>query len=70
MIKEGTNVQWDWADSKANGEVQEIFKKEVTKTINGEEITRKASQDNPAYLIKQSDGQRVLKSQSEVERCN
>ena len=39
----------------------------VTRTLQGSEITRKGSEDDPAYLIKQDDGDEVLKLGSEIE---
>ncbi len=68
MIKQGTKVEWKWGEGKASGEVAEVYHSDISKQIDGETIKRKASQDDPAYLIKQEDGQRVLKSRSEVER--
>ena len=68
MIKEGTKVKWKWANGEAQGEVQEIFKSDVSRKIDGSEVKREADDENPAYLIKQDDGSRVLKSQSEVSR--
>lgn len=40
----------------------------MTRTLGGSEITRNGSDDNPALLIEQEDGSRVLKLRSEVER--
>jgi hypothetical protein len=68
MIKEGTKVEWQWGDGKASGEVAEVYHSDISKQIDGETIKRKASKDEPAYLIRQDDGQKVLKSRSEVER--
>lgn len=70
MIRKGTLVQWNWASGTAKGKVQEIFKKEVTKTIKGAEVKRNASADNRAFYIKQDDGDFVLKSESEVKRVS
>ena len=70
MIREGTKVSWKWGQGSASGEVVEVFTKEVTRTIKGSEVTRKASKEEPAYLIKQDDGDQVLKSKSEVERAD
>ena len=70
MIREGTKVEWDWSGSTATGKVKEIFHEEVTRTIDGNEVTREASDDEPAYLIEQDDGDRVLKSSSEVRRAD
>lgn len=47
---------------------QESYTEEVSKTIKGNEVTRKASGENPAYLIEQEDGDRVLKSHSELRK--
>ena len=46
--------------------VQEVLTERVTRTIDGTEVTRDADPDNPAYLIEQEDGDRVLKSESEL----
>lgn len=62
----GTNVEWEWGNGKASGKIDEVFTERVTRTIKGNEVTRNADEDNPAYLIKQEDGDRVLKSHSEV----
>ncbi|MEL6701172.1 MAG: DUF2945 domain-containing protein, partial [Pseudomonadota bacterium] len=42
------------------------FKEKVTRTIKGNEVTRDASEDSPAYMIEQDDGDCVLKSESEL----
>ena len=60
-------VKWDWGDGSAEGQVKERFEREVTRTLKGNEITRDGSEDNPAYLIKQEDGDEVLKLGSELE---
>ncbi len=41
----------------------------VERQVKGEKIKRKGSKDDPAYVIEQSDGTRVLKLRSEVERA-
>ncbi len=68
MVREGTEVEWSWGDGKATGTVKEIFKKDVSRTISGTKVNREASDTNPAYLIKQEDGQEVLKSSSEISQ--
>ncbi len=60
-------VQWDWGNGTAKGQIKERFEREVTRTLQGSEITRKGSEDDPAYLIKQDDGDEVLKLGSEIE---
>jgi len=68
MIREGTCVSWAWGAGRGRGTVEEVYREPVVKTIDGNDIKRDASEDNPAYLIRQDDGQPVLKSASEVER--
>lgn len=70
MIRKGTTVEWEWGEGTASGEVSEIFHREVTRTLNGSEITRNGSEDDPAYLIKQEDGSEILKLKSEVSRAD
>lgn len=65
-IHVGDKVEWEWGEGTASGEVVERFTEDVTRTIDGNEVTRNASEDDPAYLIEQDDGQRVLKSASEL----
>ncbi|SEW19296.1 Protein of unknown function [Cognatiyoonia koreensis] len=65
----GDQVKWDWGDGTAKGEVKEVFTSDVTRTIKGNEVTRNASEDKPAYLIEQDDGDEVLKSDSEVSKA-
>ena len=60
-------VQWDWGNGTAKGQIKERFEREVTRTLQGSEITREGSEDNPAYLIRQEDGDEVLKLGSELE---
>ncbi|MEM9232888.1 MAG: DUF2945 domain-containing protein [Pseudomonadota bacterium] len=65
----GTKVEWDWGNGTATGEVQESFTEKVTRQIDGTEVTRNADNDNPAYMIRQEDGDRVLKSHSELRKA-
>ena len=58
-------VEWDWG--KGKGQIKERFEREVTRTLQGSEITKDGDEDNPAYLIKQEDGDEVLKRGSEIE---
>lgn len=63
----GTKVKWKWGNGWGHGEVDERFTEKVTRTIDGSEVTRDASEEEPAYLVVQEDGARVLKSHSELE---
>lgn len=63
-----TRVTWQWGDGSARGYVREVFRDTVTRTLKGSAVTRDGSDKNPAYLIEQEDGDRVLKLHSEIER--
>ncbi|MFK3690451.1 DUF2945 domain-containing protein [Agrobacterium tumefaciens] len=67
--RKGTKVRWKWGKSTAEGKIVETFTEDVEKTISGAKIKRKASKDEPAYLIEQDDGAKVLKSKSELEHA-
>lgn len=67
---EGTKVEWDWGDGTGTGTVVKVFTRKTTLTIKGSEVTRDASEDDPAYRIEQSDGDEVLKSDSEVRKAS
>ncbi|WP_116105424.1 DUF2945 domain-containing protein [Lewinella sp. IMCC34191] len=70
MIREGSKVKWSWGNGTATGKVEETFSKEVTRTIDGNEVTRKGESGNKALLIEQDDGGKVLKLESEVEKAD
>lgn len=68
MIREGTRVRWAWGDGHAEGTVSERHESAITRQIDGNEVSRNGSADDPALVIEQEDGQVVLKLESEVER--
>lgn len=65
-FRKGSLVTWTWGAHEAHGKIIERFTTRVTRTIKGTEVTREASRKEPAYLIEQDDGDRVLKSRSEL----
>ena len=65
---EGTKVEWDWGNGTGTGTIKTVHTSKVTRKIDGSEITRDASEDDPAYTIEQDDGDRVLKGHSEVRK--
>ncbi|SDE62121.1 DUF2945 domain-containing protein [Limimaricola pyoseonensis] len=66
---EGDKVKWEWGNGTGTGKVTKVYHQKITKKIDGSEITRDASQDDPAYLIEQDDGSEVLKGDSEVKKA-
>lgn len=68
-MRKGTKVKWNWGQGTGTGKAEETFDRKVTRKLKGSEITRNGSKDDPALLIEQEDGDRVLKLASEVERA-
>ncbi|MDX1518434.1 MAG: DUF2945 domain-containing protein, partial [Woeseiaceae bacterium] len=60
----GDAVKWQWGDGFGEGQIVERFTEKVTRKIDGTDVTRDASDSEPAYLIEQDSGDRVLKSHS------
>jgi len=65
---EGTEVKWSWGQGTASGKIDTVYTDDVTRMIKGTQVTRNAAEDEPAYYIKQDDGDAVLKSHSEVKK--
>ena len=65
----GARVRWIWADGTAEGDVVERFDRRVSRTLKGKRITRVGTHENPAYLLRQADGDRVLKRGSELREA-
>ncbi|QNH61237.1 DUF2945 domain-containing protein [Hymenobacter sediminicola] len=66
-MRKGTTVTWKYGTGTATGKIEETHKESVTRKLQGAEITRHGTPENPAYLIVQENGDRVLKLQSEVK---
>ena len=69
-LRKGSKVKWKWGSGWARGKVLERFTEKVTQTLKGAKVTREATKDEPAFLVEQEDGDRALKSGSELERDN
>ncbi|MFQ6549532.1 DUF2945 domain-containing protein [Aestuariibius sp. 2305UL40-4] len=67
--KEGDKVEWSWGNGTGTGKVEKKYTQKITLKIDGTEVTRNASEDEPAYKIKQDDGDEVLKSGSELSKA-
>ena len=69
-FSKGDHVEWSWGNGTATGKVEEKFTSKVTRTIDDNEVTRNASDDEPAYMVSQEDGGRALKSGSELSKAS
>lgn len=69
-MRKGTTVTWKYGSGTATGKITETHTESVTRKLQGAEITRHGTPDNPAYLIEQADGARVLKLKSEVQAAS
>jgi len=66
-MKKGDKVHWNWGKSQAEGTIKEKSEKTITKKIKGTEVKRKASKEEPAYIIEQKNRTGVVKSESELQ---
>ncbi len=64
-----TKVEWDWGKGTAQGYVREKFTEKTTQHIGGTDVTRNASDSDPAYIIEQDDGDKALKLHSEIRKA-
>lgn len=62
----GQHVEWDWGNGTGTGQIDERFERKVTRVIKNARTTRKGSLEDPAYLVRQADGDIVLKLGSEL----
>jgi hypothetical protein len=69
QFSKGDHVTWRWGAHSAEGIVAQKFTSRVKRTIKGKAIIRNASEDEPAYMVRQTDGARALKSQSELTKA-
>lgn len=67
-MKKGDEVRWKWGKYKADGKIIEKHTKPTEKTIKEAKVKRNASKEEPAYGIKQKNGSKVLKSESELKK--
>jgi len=68
-FSKGTRVKWNWGNGIGTGKIETVYTQKTTRKIKGTEVTRDASDADPAYYIKQDDGDAVLKSHSEVSKA-
>jgi hypothetical protein len=68
-MKKGDDVTWKWGKGKAEGKVVKKHDSPVEKTIKGTKVKRNASKEESAYEVKQEDGGKVIKSESELKKA-
>jgi hypothetical protein len=66
LFAKGAHVVWRWGAHEAEGIVAEAFTRRVRRTIKGKTVIGNGTPEEPAYFIRQGDGGRVLRSQSEL----
>ena len=66
-MRKGTKVSWKYGTGTAVGKIESVHTKPIVRTIKGSEIHRNGSADDPALVIVQDNGDRVLKLKSEVK---
>ena len=64
--RSGQKVSWNWGSGTAEGTIAERFDRRVQRTIKGTKVVKNGTADNPAYLIEQENGAKVLKRGSEL----
>ena len=65
-FSKGDDVKWNWGQGQAEATVAEVHEDRVERTIDGKKQSRNGTADNPAYVLEQSNGKRVLKLHSEL----
>ncbi len=65
-LRKGSKVSWNWGEQQGQGKILDRFTARVTRTLQGTKIVREASKEEPAYLIQQDDGDKVIRNASEL----
>ncbi len=69
-MRKGTTVSWKYGTGTATGKIESVHKEHISRKIKGSEITRNGTADDPALVIVQENGDKVLKLQSEVKTAD
>jgi hypothetical protein len=67
-FRSGERVRWNWGSGHAEAKVVDRFERRVQRTIKGTKVVKNGSAKNPAFLLRQQDGGRVLKLSSELTK--
>lgn len=66
-MRKGTQVSWKYGTGTATGKIESVHKESITRKLKGSDITRHGTADDPAFIIVQDNGDRVIKLKSEVK---
>ena len=66
--KSGDKVKWKWGNGWGKGTVKSSFTKKVTRKLDGKEISRNGTAEDPAYYIEVENASNVLKLESEIQK--
>ena len=66
-MRKGSKVSWKYGTGTATGKIESVHKEPIVRTVKGSEIHRNGSADDPALVIVQDNGDKVIKLQSEVK---
>ncbi len=69
-MRKGTKVSWKYGTGTATGKIESVHKESITRKLKGHDITRNGSADDPALVIVQDNGDKVVKLQSEVKAAD
>ena len=69
-MRKGTKVTWKYGTGTATGKIESLHKEPISRTIKGADIHRNGSPTDPALVIVQENGDRVLKLKSEVKAAS
>lgn len=64
MIELGVHVTWD--DGRSMGRVTDVFDRKVTWRLQGSDVQRYESNENPTYMIELNNGDFILKHRHEL----
>ena len=62
----GDKVQWRWGNRLAHGKIASIHTSNITKIIDGAEVSREAGPGRPAYTVKKDGGGLALVARHEI----
>jgi hypothetical protein len=66
-MRKGSRVSWKYGTGTATGKIESVHQEPISRMIKGSEIKRNGSPSDPALVIVQDSGDRVLKLRSEVK---